>query len=193
MWNLYCFRWSWEADAFRFVSAASPAAVVQDTTLLPRNPFEAFRPTSDVQVRNGAENWYFQTASVRSADPTFWPFLVCVVASNILVGRSFSVKSNLLIKELSCSSQWFNTAFLCSSGQKWVSLEQTYSCPSETGSNVRSESKRTSKFKEFCLSHAFPREEWRGEGEIQTSGKDLCGMCCQCVDYFNIQALSAAK
>ncbi|XP_054658714.1 claspin [Grus americana] len=33
---------------------ASPAAVVQDTTLLPRNPFEAFRPASDIQIKNGS-------------------------------------------------------------------------------------------------------------------------------------------
>lgn len=33
---------------------ASPAAVVQDSTLLPRNPFETFRPASDIQVKNGS-------------------------------------------------------------------------------------------------------------------------------------------
>ncbi|KFV13910.1 Claspin, partial [Tauraco erythrolophus] len=33
---------------------ASPAVVVQDTTLLPRNPFEAFRPASDIQIKNGS-------------------------------------------------------------------------------------------------------------------------------------------
>ncbi|XP_074018031.1 claspin isoform X2 [Numenius arquata] len=33
---------------------ASPAVVVQDTTLLPRNPFEAFRPTGDPQIKNGS-------------------------------------------------------------------------------------------------------------------------------------------
>ncbi|XP_074970739.1 claspin isoform X1 [Phalacrocorax aristotelis] len=33
---------------------ASPAVVVQDTTLLPRNPFETFRPASDIQVKNGS-------------------------------------------------------------------------------------------------------------------------------------------
>ncbi|XP_014113930.1 PREDICTED: claspin isoform X1 [Pseudopodoces humilis] len=33
---------------------ASPAVVIQDTTLLPRNPFEAFRPASDIQVKNGS-------------------------------------------------------------------------------------------------------------------------------------------
>ncbi|KAM4757643.1 claspin isoform 2-T3 [Cyanocitta cristata] len=33
---------------------ASPAVVAQDTTLLPRNPFEAFRPASDIQIKNGS-------------------------------------------------------------------------------------------------------------------------------------------
>ncbi|XP_075378195.1 claspin isoform X3 [Mycteria americana] len=33
---------------------ASPAAVVQDTTLLPRNPFETFRPAGDTQIKNGS-------------------------------------------------------------------------------------------------------------------------------------------
>ncbi|XP_068273955.1 claspin [Nyctibius grandis] len=33
---------------------ASPAVVVPDTPLLPRNPFEAFRPASDVQIKNGS-------------------------------------------------------------------------------------------------------------------------------------------
>ncbi|XP_074418724.1 claspin isoform X2 [Larus michahellis] len=33
---------------------ASPAVVVQDTVLLPRNPFEAFRPASDIQIKNGS-------------------------------------------------------------------------------------------------------------------------------------------
>ncbi|KAM7083107.1 claspin isoform 3-T3 [Ciconia maguari] len=33
---------------------ASPAAVVQDTTLLPRNPFETFRPAGDIQIKNGS-------------------------------------------------------------------------------------------------------------------------------------------
>ncbi|KAM6045629.1 LOW QUALITY PROTEIN: claspin [Chlamydotis macqueenii] len=33
---------------------ASPAVTVQDTTLLPRNPFETFRPASDVQIKNGS-------------------------------------------------------------------------------------------------------------------------------------------
>nr|XP_009488635.1 PREDICTED: claspin [Pelecanus crispus] len=33
---------------------ASPAVVAQDTTLLPRNPFEAFRPGSDIQIKNGS-------------------------------------------------------------------------------------------------------------------------------------------
>uniref|UniRef100_A0A8C0BJ06 Claspin n=1 Tax=Buteo japonicus TaxID=224669 RepID=A0A8C0BJ06_9AVES len=33
---------------------ASPAVVVQDTTLLPRNPFETFRPASDIQIKNGS-------------------------------------------------------------------------------------------------------------------------------------------
>ncbi|XP_059686627.1 claspin [Gavia stellata] len=33
---------------------ASPAVVVQDTALLPRNPFETFRPASDVQIKNGS-------------------------------------------------------------------------------------------------------------------------------------------
>ncbi|KFO81281.1 Claspin, partial [Cuculus canorus] len=33
---------------------ASPAVMVQDTTLLPRNPFETFRPTNDVQIKNGS-------------------------------------------------------------------------------------------------------------------------------------------
>ncbi|XP_030320104.1 claspin [Calypte anna] len=33
---------------------ASPAVVVQDTALLPRNPFEAFRPASDLQIKNGS-------------------------------------------------------------------------------------------------------------------------------------------
>ncbi|XP_065713449.1 claspin isoform X2 [Patagioenas fasciata] len=33
---------------------AGPAAAVQDTALLPRSPFETFRPTSDVQVKNGS-------------------------------------------------------------------------------------------------------------------------------------------
>ncbi|XP_040985259.1 claspin isoform X5 [Aquila chrysaetos chrysaetos] len=33
---------------------ASQAVVVQDTTLLPRNPFETFRPASDIQIKNGS-------------------------------------------------------------------------------------------------------------------------------------------
>ncbi|KAI1231234.1 hypothetical protein IHE44_0008172, partial [Lamprotornis superbus] len=33
---------------------ASPAVVAQDTTLLPRNPFEAFRPAGDIQIKNGS-------------------------------------------------------------------------------------------------------------------------------------------
>ncbi|XP_032936858.1 claspin isoform X3 [Catharus ustulatus] len=33
---------------------ASPAVVVQDTTLLPRNPFETFRPAGDIQIKNGS-------------------------------------------------------------------------------------------------------------------------------------------
>ncbi|XP_030899103.2 claspin [Melopsittacus undulatus] len=33
---------------------ASPAVVAQDTTLLPRNPFEAFRPGTDVQIKSGS-------------------------------------------------------------------------------------------------------------------------------------------
>ncbi|XP_009893922.1 PREDICTED: claspin [Charadrius vociferus] len=33
---------------------ASPAVVVQDTTLLPRNPFETFRPASAPQIKNGS-------------------------------------------------------------------------------------------------------------------------------------------
>ncbi|XP_021231169.1 claspin isoform X3 [Numida meleagris] len=33
---------------------ASPAAVVQDAKLLPRNPFETFRPASDIQIKNGS-------------------------------------------------------------------------------------------------------------------------------------------
>uniref|UniRef100_A0A8B9CXA6 Claspin n=1 Tax=Anser brachyrhynchus TaxID=132585 RepID=A0A8B9CXA6_9AVES len=33
---------------------ASPAAVVQDTKLLPRNPFETLRPASDIQIKNGS-------------------------------------------------------------------------------------------------------------------------------------------
>uniref|UniRef100_A0A8D0EP50 Claspin n=1 Tax=Strix occidentalis caurina TaxID=311401 RepID=A0A8D0EP50_STROC len=33
---------------------ASPAVVVQDTALLPRNPFETFRPASDIQIKNGS-------------------------------------------------------------------------------------------------------------------------------------------
>ncbi|XP_009995695.1 PREDICTED: LOW QUALITY PROTEIN: claspin [Chaetura pelagica] len=33
---------------------ASPAVVVQDTTLLPRNPFETFRPASDIQIKSGS-------------------------------------------------------------------------------------------------------------------------------------------
>ncbi|XP_062476715.1 claspin isoform X2 [Pezoporus occidentalis] len=33
---------------------ASPAVVAQDTALLPRNPFEAFRPASDVQIKSGS-------------------------------------------------------------------------------------------------------------------------------------------
>ncbi|KAM6314009.1 claspin isoform 2-T2 [Podargus strigoides] len=33
---------------------ASPAAVVQDTALIPRNPFEAFRPASDIQIKSGS-------------------------------------------------------------------------------------------------------------------------------------------
>ncbi|XP_068773364.1 claspin isoform X3 [Struthio camelus] len=33
---------------------ASPVVVVQETKLLPRNPFEAFRPASDVQLKNGS-------------------------------------------------------------------------------------------------------------------------------------------
>jgi len=43
---------------------ASPAVVVQDAKLLPRNPFETFRPASDIQVGIGSEKWYFQAASV---------------------------------------------------------------------------------------------------------------------------------
>ncbi|NXC43158.1 CLSPN protein, partial [Penelope pileata] len=33
---------------------ASPAVAVQDTKLLPRNPFETFRPASDLQIKNGS-------------------------------------------------------------------------------------------------------------------------------------------
>ncbi|XP_051494185.1 claspin isoform X2 [Apus apus] len=33
---------------------ASPAVVVQETTLLPRNPFETFRPASDIQIKSGS-------------------------------------------------------------------------------------------------------------------------------------------
>ncbi|XP_053854972.1 claspin isoform X3 [Vidua macroura] len=33
---------------------ASPAVVAQGTALLPRNPFEAFRPASDIQIKNGS-------------------------------------------------------------------------------------------------------------------------------------------
>ncbi|KFQ76561.1 Claspin, partial [Phaethon lepturus] len=33
---------------------ASPAVVAQDATLLPRNPFETFRPASDIQIKNGS-------------------------------------------------------------------------------------------------------------------------------------------
>ncbi|CAM9822042.1 unnamed protein product [Bubo scandiacus] len=33
---------------------ASPAVVVQDTALLPRNPFETFRPAGDIQIKNGS-------------------------------------------------------------------------------------------------------------------------------------------
>ncbi|XP_061305724.1 claspin [Pezoporus flaviventris] len=33
---------------------ASPAVVAQDTALLPRNPFEAFRPASEVQIKSGS-------------------------------------------------------------------------------------------------------------------------------------------
>ncbi|KFQ32898.1 Claspin, partial [Mesitornis unicolor] len=33
---------------------ANPAVAVPDTTLLPRNPFEAFRPAGDVQIKNGS-------------------------------------------------------------------------------------------------------------------------------------------
>ncbi|XP_056364889.1 claspin isoform X2 [Oenanthe melanoleuca] len=33
---------------------ATPAVVVQDTALLPRNPFEAFRPAGDIQIKNGS-------------------------------------------------------------------------------------------------------------------------------------------
>ncbi|XP_048825174.1 claspin isoform X2 [Lagopus muta] len=33
---------------------ASPAVVVQDAKLLPTNPFEAFRPASDIQIKNGS-------------------------------------------------------------------------------------------------------------------------------------------
>ncbi|KAM7029229.1 claspin isoform 4-T4 [Acridotheres tristis] len=33
---------------------ASPAVVAQDTSLLPRNPFEAFRPAGDIQIKNGS-------------------------------------------------------------------------------------------------------------------------------------------
>ncbi|XP_027638818.2 claspin isoform X1 [Falco peregrinus] len=33
---------------------ASPAVAVQDTVLLPRNPFETFRPASDMQIKNGS-------------------------------------------------------------------------------------------------------------------------------------------
>ncbi|XP_068015437.1 claspin isoform X3 [Melanerpes formicivorus] len=33
---------------------ASPAVVVKDATLVPSNPFETFRPASDVQIKNGS-------------------------------------------------------------------------------------------------------------------------------------------
>uniref|UniRef100_A0A8B9ISA0 Claspin n=1 Tax=Amazona collaria TaxID=241587 RepID=A0A8B9ISA0_9PSIT len=33
---------------------ASPAVVAQDTTLLPRNPFEAFKPAGDIQIKSGS-------------------------------------------------------------------------------------------------------------------------------------------
>ncbi|XP_072211544.1 claspin isoform X2 [Excalfactoria chinensis] len=33
---------------------ASPAVVVQDAKLLPRNPFETFRPARDIQIKNGS-------------------------------------------------------------------------------------------------------------------------------------------
>ncbi|XP_057239510.1 claspin-like, partial [Malurus melanocephalus] len=33
---------------------ANPAVVAQEPTLLPRNPFEAFRPASDIQIKNGS-------------------------------------------------------------------------------------------------------------------------------------------
>ncbi|XP_041335389.1 claspin isoform X3 [Pyrgilauda ruficollis] len=33
---------------------ASPAVVAQGTAVLPRNPFEAFRPASDIQIKNGS-------------------------------------------------------------------------------------------------------------------------------------------
>uniref|UniRef100_A0A8C3NIV2 Uncharacterized protein n=1 Tax=Geospiza parvula TaxID=87175 RepID=A0A8C3NIV2_GEOPR len=33
---------------------ASPAVVAQGSSLLPRNPFEAFRPASDIQIKNGS-------------------------------------------------------------------------------------------------------------------------------------------
>ncbi|KAF2974168.1 hypothetical protein EK904_013429 [Melospiza melodia maxima] len=33
---------------------ASPAVVAQGSALLPRNPFEAFRPASDIQIKNGS-------------------------------------------------------------------------------------------------------------------------------------------
>ncbi|XP_066191564.1 claspin isoform X3 [Sylvia atricapilla] len=33
---------------------ASPAVVAQDTTLLPRNPFEAFKPAGGIQIKNGS-------------------------------------------------------------------------------------------------------------------------------------------
>ncbi|XP_039942062.1 claspin isoform X2 [Hirundo rustica] len=33
---------------------ASPAVVAQDTALLPRNPFEAFKPAGDIQIKNGS-------------------------------------------------------------------------------------------------------------------------------------------
>lgn len=40
---------------------ASPAVVPQDTTLLPRNPFEAFKPAGDIQVGTNPQKWHFPT------------------------------------------------------------------------------------------------------------------------------------
>lgn len=46
---------------------ASPAVVVQDTSLLPRNPFDAFRPAGDIQVGTNPQKWHFPTQPIQLA------------------------------------------------------------------------------------------------------------------------------